>query len=56
MTEKQNAGGGKGLMCHVSGRGKGGAGGAPPTSLWGARLVGEAGLRAPIAGLHAGAA
>jgi hypothetical protein len=30
--------------------------GAPPTGLWGARLVGEAGLRAPAAGLHAGAA
>ena len=35
---------------------QGGAGGAPPTGLWGARLVGEAGLRAPAAGLHAGAA
>ena len=39
---------------------QGGAGGAPPTGLWGAglvlQLVREAGLCSPAAGLHAGAA
>jgi hypothetical protein len=43
-------------MCRVRGRVNGRQGVPRPTGLWGAGLVGEAGLRALAIGLHAGAA